>query len=69
MSLLRRFRAWRAERERVRAELAAAFGIGQRVLLDQKAEGPYDVVASEESTASPTPRSADCRSRRSRGIR
>src|SRR5437870_5517482 len=55
MSLLRRFRARREEREQVRAalaELAAAFGAGRRVLLDgQKAEGLYDVVASENAKA------------------
>src|SRR5829696_1327923 len=41
----------RAERERLQAalrELAAAFGNGRRVLVDdEKSEGMYDVVASE----------------------
>lgn len=54
MSLLRRLRARRAERERVQAALAAlaaSFGVGgRRVLLNgQKPEGLYDVVASSNA--------------------
>jgi predicted SAM-dependent methyltransferase len=49
-----RIRRRREERERRRAALAAvaaAFGAGRRVLLDgAKAEGMYDVIASEDAS-------------------